>query len=112
TIAQARELVRALLVDQSWEHPDVDVVVAPPFTALAAVAEELRGNPKLALGAQTMHWADSGAFTGEISAPMLLEAGCRYVIVGHSERRADSGETDQTVNRRAKAALAHGIIPI
>lgn len=112
TTAQARELVRALLADASWEHPEVDVVVAPPFTALEAVAHELRATPKLALGAQTMHWADQGAFTGEISPPMLLEIGCRYVILGHSERRADCGETDGTVNLRVKAALAHGITPI
>ena len=112
TIAQARELVRALQADTSWDHPDIDVVVAPPFTALAAVAEELKVSPQVALCAQTMHWADHGAYTGEIAPPMLCEIGCRYVLLGHSERRECCAETDETVNRKVKAALAHGIIPI
>ena len=112
TIAQARELVRALLADSSWEHPDVDVVVAPPFTALQAVAEELRGSTKLALSAQTMYWADQGAYTGEISPVMLLDVGCRYVLIGHSERRFMFNVTDAVVNKCVKSALAHGIVPI
>jgi triosephosphate isomerase len=112
TIAQARELVRALLADSSWQHPDVDVVIAPPFTALGGVAAELAGAKKPLLGAQTMHWAEQGAYTGEISPTMLLEVGCRYVILGHSEQRAYCGETDATVNLKVKSALAHGIIPI
>ena len=111
TIAEARELVRAFLKEQSWQHPDVDVAMAPPFTALAAVAEELRGST-VSLGAQTMHWADHGPYTGEISPPMLLELGCRYVILGHSERRAYCGEIDETINRKAKSALAHGLTPV
>jgi triosephosphate isomerase len=112
TVAEARALVRALLADPSWQHPDVDVVIAPPFTALQAVSELLAGNPKLAFGAQTMHWADAGAYTGEISAPMLVELGCRYVLLGHSERRAHCGETDEGVNRKVKSALEHGLTPI
>jgi triosephosphate isomerase len=112
TIAEARRLVRALLEDPSWQHPDVDVAVAPPFTALAAVSEDLRDNPKLAFGAQTMHWAESGPYTGEISAPMLAELGCTYVILGHSERRTDCGETDEGVNRKVKCALAYSITPV
>ncbi|HTX02148.1 MAG TPA: triose-phosphate isomerase [Candidatus Acidoferrales bacterium] len=112
TIAQARELVAALLADKSWQHPDVDVVVAPPFTALAAVSAELRSAEKPWLGAQTMHWAEQGAYTGEISPVMLLEMGCKYVILGHSERRADEGETDLRVNMKVKSALKHGITPI
>jgi triosephosphate isomerase len=112
TIAEARELVRALLADPSWQHPDVDVMIAPPFTALPAVSELLAGNPKLAFGAQTMHWGEFGAYTGEISAPMLVELGCRYVLLGHSERRAQCGETDEGVNRKVKSALAYGLTPI
>jgi len=112
TTAEARALVRALLADPSWQHPDVDVVLAPPFTALAAVSDELRGNPKLAYGAQTMHWANAGAYTGEISAPMLVELGCRYVILGHSERRAACGETDAEINKKVASALQHGLTPV
>ena len=112
TVAQARETVRALLADRSWAQPELDVAIAPPFTALAAVAEELRGDAGIALGAQTMHWGEFGAFTGEISAPMLVELGCRYVILGHSERRRLFGETDEIVNLKVKSALAHGLIPI
>ncbi|HEY1728004.1 MAG TPA: triose-phosphate isomerase [Candidatus Baltobacteraceae bacterium] len=112
TIAQARDLVRALLDDTSWQHPDVDVAIAPPFTALAAVAAELAGSDQPLLGAQTMHWSDQGAYTGEISPVMLLEVGCTYVILGHSEQRANCGETDATVNLKVRSALAHGITPI
>jgi triosephosphate isomerase len=112
TIAQACDLVRALLADKTWQHPDVDVVVAPPFTALAAVGKELGKTEKPALAAQTMHYAEQGAFTGEISPVMLLEVGCRYVILGHSELRAYCGETDAAINLKVKSALAHGITPI
>jgi triosephosphate isomerase len=112
TLAQSRELVRALLADSSWRHPDVDVAVAPPFTALAAVAAELGANSPLGLGAQTMHWAERGAYTGEISPVMLVEIGCRYVILGHSERRGSCGETDLGVNLKTKSALAHGLVPV
>ena len=112
TIEEARALVRALFSDDSWMHPGVDVVVAPPFTALAAVSEELRGNDKIALCAQTMHWADRGAYTGEISPTMLVDVGCRYVLLGHSERRLTFNVTDAVVNKAAKSALAHDLIPI
>ena len=91
---------------------DVDVVIAPPFTALAAAAERLRGQTRIALGAQTVHWELQGAFTGEVSVPMLVEHGVRYVIVGHSERRAYFAETDLTINLKVKVSLAHGITPI
>ena len=89
----------------------VEIVVAPPFTALHAVAEAAR-NSNLAVAGQTCHWEKDGAFTGEVSAGMVREAGAEYVIVGHSERRAMFGETDDTVNRRTRAALAAGLIPI
>ena len=87
------------------------VIVCPPFTTLAAVIEAAKGS-NIRVGAQNVHWAESGAFTGEISAAMLKEAGAEYVIIGHSERRQYFGETDQTVNARIKAALAAGLKPI
>jgi triosephosphate isomerase len=89
----------------------VETVVCVPFTALDTVAQAVQGSG-LGLGAQNVHWAAQGAFTGEISAAMLTELGVRYVIIGHSERRQYFGETDATVNQRAKAALAAGLQPI
>jgi len=90
---------------------EAEVVVCPPFTAISAVAEALRGSA-IKVGAQNVHWAASGAFTGEISAEMLKSVGAEYVIIGHSERRQYFGETDATVNSRLKAALAAGLRPI
>jgi triosephosphate isomerase len=89
----------------------VDIVVCPTFTSLESVSEAVT-ETNIALGAQNLYWADSGAFTGEISAPMLKDFGVQYVIVGHSERRQYFGETNETVNKRIRAALAHGLIPI
>ncbi len=91
--------------------PGVEVAVCPPFTALTAVAQALAGSP-IALGAQNLHPEAEGAHTGEISAVMLKEHGCVYVIVGHSERRRECGETDALVNAKALAALKAGLIPI
>ena len=109
TIAEARAYVAEL---RESRLPDgLDVVIAPPFTALAAVAEALEGSP-VALGAQTMHEVDRGPHTGEISPVMLRELGVGYVILGHSERRAQCGETDAGVNRKVRAALGQGITPI
>jgi triosephosphate isomerase len=88
-----------------------DIIVAPPFTALAAAVEATRGTA-IGIAAQNMHWEKEGAFTGEVSARMLVEVGCRGVIIGHSERRQYFGETDETVNRRTKAALEAGLTPI
>ena len=88
-----------------------EVVVAPPFTALAAAAEAADGS-KVAISAQDMHWDKEGAHTGDISAAMLVDAGCTHVIIGHSERRHDHGETDEQVNRKIKAALEAGLTPI
>jgi len=90
---------------------DVDIVVAPPFTALRAVVEAAR-NTNIAVSAQNLHWEREGAFTGEISPAMIKEAGAEYAIVGHSERRRLFGESDQIVNRKAIAALAAGLTPI
>jgi triosephosphate isomerase (TIM) len=88
-----------------------DIVVAPPFTALATASEAAK-NTNVAISAQDVFWEKEGAFTGEISAPMLVEAGCRYVIIGHSERRQFFGDTDEDVAKKAKAALAAGLTPI
>jgi triosephosphate isomerase (TIM) len=90
---------------------EVEIVVAPAFTALHAAAEAAR-NSKVGIAAQDLHWEKQGAFTGEISAPMAREAGAEYVLLGHSERRQYFGETDQTVNRKLSAALGAGLIPI
>ena len=88
-----------------------DVVVAPPFTALAGACEAAAGSA-IGLAAQNLYWEEKGAFTGEISAGMVADTGCRYVIIGHSERRSLFGETDATVNRKLGAALQKGLIPI
>ncbi|HKT13704.1 MAG TPA: triose-phosphate isomerase, partial [Terriglobia bacterium] len=88
-----------------------DVVVAPPFTALADAAQAAKGS-KIGIAAQNVHWDSEGAHTGDIAPGMLLDAGCSYVIIGHSERRHDHGETDEQVNRKLKAALAAGLTPI
>jgi len=89
----------------------VDVAVCPPYTALERVGSAVKDS-NVGLGAQNMHWEASGAFTGEVSAQMLLTCGCEYVILGHSERRQYFGETDGTVNQRLKAALVAGLNPI
>ncbi len=95
----------------SFDPAEVDIVVCPPFTTLAEVRPVIAGT-KVKLGAQNVHWEDHGAFTGEVSAAMLKEAGVEYVIIGHSERRQYFGETDETVNRRLQAALKAGLKPI
>src|SRR4051812_41965873 len=89
----------------------VEIVIAPPATALHAVCEALR-HSSIGVAGQNIHWEREGAFTGEISAGMLKEAGAEYVIIGHSERRRMFGETDQTVNRRLVAAYSAGLTPI
>jgi len=110
TRAEAVELA-SRLVEAVGEVSTREVMIAPPFTALEAVAVVLAGT-RLRLGAQNLHWETTGAFTGEIAAPMLREAGCSHVIIGHSERRQYFGETDETVNRRLRAAVAGELIPV
>jgi triosephosphate isomerase len=90
---------------------DREVVLCPPFTALSRVSQLLKGS-RIKLGAQNLHWEKEGAFTGEVSAPMLRELGCEYVIVGHSERRQYFGEDDSVVARKLGAVLAEGMTPI
>ncbi len=110
TVSQARELVSALKGLVS-EVSGVDIVLAPPFTSLPEVAK-LIADTDISLAAQNMHWEESGAYTGEISPVMLKDIGCTYIIIGHSERRAYFGETDDTVNKKLKAALHYGLNPI
>ena len=110
TIPEAVKLVKELMV--SFEDArDVEVVLAPPFTALVAVRHTLEGRA-IGLAGQNMHWEEKGAFTGEISPRMLTDVGCRYVILGHSERRQYFGETDETVNKKISSAIKAGLIPI
>ncbi len=89
----------------------VDIMIAPPFTALGSVAAEIKGTA-IGLSAQNLDWHPEGAYTGEISAGMLTAAGCRYVIIGHSERRQYYGETDENINRKIQAATQAGLIPV
>jgi triosephosphate isomerase len=125
TIAEARDLVNALK-PQVADATGVEVVVCPPYTALAAVREAVAGS-QIALGAQDVFWKEKGAYTSQVAPGMLTDAGCRYVIIGHSESRGRFGvpepemteallrwfgETDESVNRKTKAALAAGLIPI
>jgi triosephosphate isomerase len=109
TVPEAVELARG--VRSMRLPPGVDVVVCPPFTALAAVSRELAGSA-VGLGAQNMHEAPAGAYTGEISAPMLRDLDVNWVILGHCERRRYYGETDAAVGLKVRAALDHGITPI
>lgn len=110
TVAEAQTLAREIRRGLPAQLA-AEVVLAPPYTALIAVAQEIQGSP-IALAAQDVFWESQGAFTGAISPPMLSDAGCRLVIIGHSERRQYFGETDATVNKKIKAALQAGLTPI
>jgi len=112
TIAETRDFCLRLKEEvASPGGKQVEVAVAPPFTALSAAAQALRGS-FISVAAQDVFWAESGAYTGEVSAKMLAEVGCRFVIVGHSERRQYFHETDDSVNKKAAALLKEGLIPI
>ena len=113
TVAEALELATAVknAVAPTVHSRRVEVVVVPPATALHAVGQRLEGS-QVGLGAQTCFWEPQGAFTGEVSPLMLADLGCRYVLVGHSERRHHFGETDAAVNLKAKAVLKAGMCPI
>ena len=104
---QAAKALKELVAGVS----SVEVMIAPTFTALAQVSTEIASS-NIALGAQNMHWEPKGAYTGEIAANMLLDAGCSYVIIGHSERRQFFGESDQTVNQKIQSAVDAGLRPV
>ena len=110
TLVEARALAAGIR-DGLKRPRGVQVAVCPPFTALAAVSEILGGGP-IQLGAQTCHHEPAGAHTGEISVPMLAELICRWVLVGHSERRKEIGESDELINRKLRAVLANGMTPV
>ncbi|MDR0499727.1 MAG: triose-phosphate isomerase [Coriobacteriales bacterium] len=112
-VAQATALAQDISYEYDRDFEDVDVVLCPPFTDLRSVRVTLGFDKSpIMLGAQNVYWQPSGAFTGEISAEMLKEIGCNYCIIGHSERREHFGETDETVNLKARALIAQGIAPI
>ena len=107
TVEEALVLVKGLKGSLK-EVKEVEVAIAPPFTALYPVSQELKGS-SIHLASQNLFWEEKGAFTGEISPGMLKECGCRYAIIGHSERRQYFSETDETVNLKIKAAFSHGL---
>lgn len=111
TQAEALDFLKGFLGELNETPDNRDVVLCAPFTALGTLSKNLHG-ARVTLGAQNIHWEDSGAYTGEISGDMLQEFGVRYVVVGHSERRQYFGETNETVNLRLKAAQRHGFTPI
>jgi len=109
-ITQAIELSSGLK-REFFDDQDIDIVICPPFTALASVHEVTDDSP-VQLGAQDTYWQEEGAFTGEVSPSMLKDAGCKFVIIGHSERRQFFGETNESVNKKIKAVLKVGLNPI
>lgn len=109
SLEEGKALVNEL--KETASKTDVQVAVCVPFVYLSAIKEEIKGS-KIKLGAQNMHWEESGAYTGEVSPTMLKEIGADYVVIGHSERREYFAETDETVNRKIKSALAHDMLPI
>lgn len=110
TVSQAEEL--AVNLKGGLGNKDgIEIVICPPFTSLEIVYRIIEGS-NIGLGAQNLHWEEEGAYTGEISAPMIKELGCQYVIIGHSERRQYFGESNETVNRKVKAALKFDLTPI
>jgi len=112
TIKEAIELANGLAREFfKLDNQGIDVVLCPPFTALSEVYEVIQ-DTNIQLGAQDVHWEEEGAFTGEVSCKMLKDAGCKFVIIGHSERRQYFGETNENVNKKIKAALAHELTPI
>ena len=107
TIAETREFLRSF-IPAVQKATDLDIIIAPPFTSLSAAADEIK-NTNVQLAAQDIFWEEKGAFTGEISPVMLLDAGCKHVIIGHSERRQYFSEEDVIVNRKIKAAKKAGL---
>lgn len=109
--ADAAELLEGLKEKKAEVAEEVDVLVCPPFVSLSMSVNYLH-DTDIEVGAQNIHFEDNGAYTGEVSASMLVEAGCNFVIIGHSERREYFGETDSTVNKKTKKALEHNIVPV
>lgn len=109
-VTEALELANGIK-RSAYDIENVEIVICPPFTDLSEVSEILVDS-NIGLGAQNCYWEKEGAFTGEVSASMLRSVGCNYVIIGHSERRKFFGETDETVNKKIKAAIDSGLIPI
>jgi len=109
-VGEALELVDGLKKELSAET-SVDIAVCPPFTAISEIAKALKGS-NIAWGSQDIYWEEEGAFTGEVAPRMITDLGCKFCIVGHSERRTYFGETIDTVNKKVKAALRHGLTPI
>ncbi|OQY26463.1 MAG: triose-phosphate isomerase [Candidatus Cloacimonetes bacterium 4572_55] len=109
--AEANSLADGIVKDMAKNTPQVDVALCPPATYLATLADVCRDS-RVRVGAQNLHWESSGAYTGELSGQMLKDVGCFYVIIGHSERRQYFGETNESVNRKLKAALQVGLHPI
>jgi triosephosphate isomerase len=105
-VDSARELMNLV-----WGYEDVEIVVCPPYTAIGAVLEVVKGS-NVGLGAQGLHWEDQGAYTSQVSLPMLEDAGCQYVVIGHSECREYLGETDEMVNLKVKKVLTSELTPI
>ncbi|TMV85636.1 triose-phosphate isomerase [Thioclava sp. BHET1] len=111
TLAEAQTFAEGLAAADAARDPRIQRFVIPPFTAMREVKAMLRAS-SVKVGAQNMHWADAGAWTGEVSAPMLTDCGLDMVELGHSERRAHFGETDETVGLKTEAAVRHGLIPL
>ena len=111
TRAEARQFAEAVKASRIAENTDARLFLAPPFTAIETVAAILAGQ-RIMVGAQNMHWADSGAWTGEISPLMIKDVGARLVEIGHSERRRHFGETDETVAKKVEAAIRHGLVAL
>lgn len=112
TASEATTFIRDLNTRVPAQLTNLELVVAPPFTALESVRTALGASSPIQLGAQDLFWEDHGAYTGEVSAPMLKDLGCRYVIVGHSERRTLFGEQGDLIQKKIRAALNHGLRPI
>jgi triosephosphate isomerase len=111
TASEAAGFVRQL-ISALHTSPSVEIVLAPPFTALESVRAALGSSPTMALAAQNLHWEQQGAFTGEISGPMVRDVGCTYVLIGHSERRVLFGEQDADIHKKVRSALTNGLRPI
>lgn len=112
TLAEARDYAKALAATDVGRWPGIQPFVIPPATALSAVREVLGPQSHVLLGAQNAHWADGGAWTGEVSVPQVADAGAQIVEIGHSERREHFAETDETVNLKVAATLRHGLTPL